>query len=254
MESLEFKIWFFTINIFDLVDILIVSVIFYGIYLRIKDTRAMQLIIGLIVLAVASFIASWVNLRALATLFNFFKSAWLIGIVIIFAPELRRLLIQIGSWHSPGIFSRQAEQHTLDEIVTAARVLSEKKFGALIVLTRNTQLGVIVDSGTPVNAAVSYQLLVTIFTPESPLHDLAVVIRSDRVVAANCLLPLSDSRRIDRALGSRHRAALGISEETDAISVIVSEETRAITLAVDGKLIRNLSPSELRTNLISLMT
>ena len=250
MESLEFKIWFFTVNIFDLVDILIVSVIFYGIYLRIKDTRAMQLIIGLIVLAVASFIASWINLRALATLFNFFKSAWLIGIVIIFAPELRRLLIQIGSWHSPGIFSRQAEQHTLDEIVTAARVLSEKKFGALIVLTRNTQLGVIVDSGTPVNAAVSYQLLVTIFTPESPLHDLAVVIRSDRVVAANCL---SDSRRIDRALGSRHRAALGISEETDAITVIVSEETRAISLAVDGKLIRNLSPSELRTNLISLM-
>ncbi len=254
MEYLEFKIWFFTISIFDLVDILIVSVIFYGIYLRIKDTRAMQLIIGLVVLAAASLIAGWVNLRALETLFNFFKSAWLIGIVIIFAPELRRLLIQIGSWRSIGVFSRKEEQQSIDEIITAARVLSEKKYGALIVLTRNTQLGVIVDSGTPVNAEVSYQLLVTIFTPGSPLHDLAVVIRGDRIAAANCLLPLSDSRRIDRALGSRHRAALGITEETDAITVVVSEENSSISLAVDGKLIRNLSPAELRTNLISLMT
>ena len=124
----------------------------------------------------------------------------------------------------------------------------------MIVFTRDTQLGIIVDSGTGVNAEVSYQLLVTIFTPGSPLHDLAVVIKGDRIAAANCLLPLSDSRKIDRMLGSRHRAALGISEETDAISIVVSEETRAITLAVDGKLMRNLSPAELRTNLISLMS
>ena len=254
MESLKLNIWFFPISVIDLVDILIVAVIFYGIYLRIKDTRAMQLIIGLMILATASLVAGWVNLRALATLINFFKSVWLIAIVIIFAPELRRLLIQIGSWRSIGILTRQTEQRSIDEIVTAIRVLSEKNYGAIIVMTRETQLGVIVDSGTSVNATVSYQLLVTIFTPGSPLHDLAVVIRGDRIAAANCLLPLSDSRRIDRALGSRHRAALGISEETDAISVVVSEETRAISLAVDGKLIRNLSPAELRTNLISLMS
>ena len=214
----------------------------------------MQLIIGLLVLVVASLVASWANLQALAAFINFFKSIWLIGIVVIFAPELRRLLIQIGTWRSFGLISRETGQHSIDEVVTSARVLSEKSYGALIVLTRETQLGVIVDSGTAINAEVSYQLLLTIFTPGSPLHDLAVVIRGDRIVAANCLLPLSESRKIDRNLSSRHRAALGISEETDAIAVIISEETRAISLAVDGKLIQNLSPAELRTNLISLMS
>lgn len=251
---MEIKIGFFPINIIDIIDILIVSILFYGIYLRIKDTRAMQLIIGLLVLVVASLVASWANFQALAAFINFFKSIWLIGIVVIFAPELRRLLIQIGTWRSFGLISRETGQHSIDEVVTSARVLSEKSYGALIVLTRETQLGVVVDSGTAINAEVSYQLLLTIFTPGSPLHDLAVVIRGDRIVAANCLLPLSESRNIDRNLSSRHRAALGISEETDAIAVIISEETRAISLAVDGNLIQNLSPAELRTNLISLIS
>ena len=251
---MEITIGFFPINIKDIIDIVFVSIIFYGIYLRIKDTRAMQLIIGLMVLVIAALVAGWLNLRALATFINFFKSIWLISIVVIFAPELRRLLIQIGTWRSIGLFFRETEKHSIDEVVTAARVLSEKNYGALIVLTRETQLGVVVDSGTPVNSEVSYQLLVTIFTPNSPLHDLAVVIRGDRISAANCLLPLSESRDIDRSLGSRHRAALGISEETDAIAVVVSEETRAISLAVEGKLIQNLSPAELRTNLISFMS
>jgi diadenylate cyclase len=251
---MELKFGFFPISIIDIFDILIVSVIFYGIYLRIKDTRAMQLIIGLIVLVGASLIAAWANLQALAALIQFFKSVWLISIVVIFAPELRRLLIQIGTWRSFSLLARQTEQNSIDEVVTAARVLSEKKIGALIVITRETQLGVVVDSGTSINSEVSYQLLLTIFTPNSPLHDLAVVIRGDRIVAANCLLPLSESRKIDRNLSSRHRAALGITEETDAISVIVSEETSAISLAVEGKLIQNLSPAELRTNLISLIS
>jgi len=251
---MEIKIGFFPISIIDIIDIIIISIIFYGIYLRIKDTRAMQLIIGLLVLVVASLVASWANLKALAAFINFFKSIWLIGIVVIFAPELRRLLIQIGTWRSFGLISRETGQHSIDEVVTSARVLSEKNYGAIIVLTRETQLGVIVDSGTAINAEVSYQLLLTIFTPGSPLHDLAVVIRGDRIVAANCLLPLSESRKIDRNLSSRHRAALGISEETDAIAVIISEETRAISLAVDGNLIQNLSPAELRINLISIMS
>lgn len=251
---MEITIGFFPINIKDIIDIIFVSIIFYGIYLRIKDTRAMQLIIGLMVLLISALVAGWLNLRALATFINFFKSVWLIGIVVIFAPELRRLLIQIGTWRSIGFLTRQNEQHSIDEVVTASRILSEKNNGALIVMTRETQLGIVVDSGTPLNAKVSYQLLVTIFTPNSPLHDLAVVIRGDLIAAANCLLPLSQSRDFDRSIGSRHRAALGISEETDAIVVVVSEETRAISLAVDGKLIRNLSPAELRTNLISFMS
>jgi len=248
-----FKIGFIPVNLLDIIDIAIVALIVYMVYQRIKDTRAMQLITGLLILIVASFVAGWANLNALNTLIHFFGSVWLISIVVIFAPELRRLLIQIGRWRVIGVFYSHHEQKSIEEVVTAARRLSDKKFGALIVLTRNTQLGTVVDTGTEINAVVSHQLLVSIFTPGTPLHDLAVVIRGDRITAANCLLPLSESAEIDRSLGSRHRAALGITEETDAVVVVVSEETRAISIAVDGKLIRNLSPAELRTNLITLL-
>ena len=248
-----FKIGFIPVDLLDIIDITIVSLIFYMVYQRIRDTRAMQLISGLFMLLAASFIAGWVQLKALNTLITFFGSVWLIGIVVIFAPELRRLLIQIGRWRLAGVFYHHPEQQSIDEVVTAARRLSEKNYGALIVLIRNTQLGTIVDTGTELNSTVSHQLLVSIFTPGTPLHDLAVIIQGDRIIAANCLLPLSESTDIDRSLGSRHRAALGISEETDAVVVVVSEETRAITIAVDGRFIRNLSPAELRSNLISLM-
>ncbi|MFC1692988.1 diadenylate cyclase CdaA [Candidatus Latescibacterota bacterium] len=249
-----FKIVFLPVDLLDIVDIAIVALIFYVVYLRIKDTRAMQLITGLLIILVVSLVAGWARLKALNALFLFFSSVWLIGIVVIFAPEFRRLLIHMRPWSGMGLFQRQQEKKSIEEVVTAARRLSENQYGALIVMTRNTQLGVVVDTGTQLNSEVSHQLLVTIFTPGTPLHDLAVVIRSDRIAAANCLLPLSETRDIDRALGSRHRAALGITEETDAIVVVVSEETRAISLAVDGKLIRNLSPAELRNNLIPLLS
>ena len=248
------KIGFFPIKLIDILDVVLVSIIFYSVFLRIKDTRAMQLIFGLMILLVASFLSDWAQLKTLNALLKFFGSVWLIGIVVIFAPELRRLLIQIGQWRAVSIFYRPTGQKVIDEVVTAARLLAEKNFGALIVLTRDTQLGVVVDTGKMLNAEVSYQLLVTIFTPGSPLHDLAVVIRGERIAAANCLLPVSETRMIDRALGSRHRAALGVTEETDAVVVVVSEESRQISIALDGKLIRNLSPADLRSNLISLMS
>jgi len=249
-----FKIGFLPIKFVDILDVAIVSFIFYTLYLRIRDTRAIQLIFGLMVLLAAMIISHWTQLNALNALLNFFGSVWLIAIVVIFAPELRHILSKIGQLHSLNIFYRPAGHNVLDEVVTAARLLSEKDFGAIMVMTRDTQLGMVVDTGTLLNSMVTYQLLVTIFTPGSPLHDLAVVIRGENLVAANCLLPLSDSQDLDRALGSRHRAAVGITEETDAVVVVVSEETREISIAVDGKLIRNLSPAELRNNLISLMS
>jgi diadenylate cyclase len=248
-----FKIGFFPIRLLDILDVTVVSIFFYIVYQRIKDTRAKQLIIGLLILIGASFLASLAHLKALNALISFFSGAWLIGIVVIFAPELRHFLIHIGQWKGMGLFERPKEQKAVEEIVTAARMLSEKQFGALIVIARDNQLGSVTETGTPLNSQVSYQLLTTIFTPNTPLHDLAVVIRGDRLAAANCLLPLSDSQTIDRALGSRHRAALGVTEETDAIVVVVSEETRQISLAIDGRLIRNLSPAELRNNLLSLL-
>lgn len=249
-----FKIGFLPIKFVDILDVAIVSFIFYALYLRIRDTRAMQLIFGLMVLLAAKFISDWTQLNALNALLNFFGSVWLVAIVVIFAPELRHILSKIGQLHSLNVFYRPAGNNVLDEVVTAARLLSEKNFGALMVMTRDTQFGMVVDTGTMLNSTVTYQLLVTIFTPGSPLHDLAVVISGENIIAANCLLPLSDSQDLDRSLGSRHRAAVGITEETDAVVVVVSEETREISIAVDGKLIRNLSPAELRNNLISLMS
>ncbi len=248
-----FNIGFLPIALLDIFDIAIVALIFYMVYNRIKDTRAMQLISGLLFVLALSIVAGWLHLEALSTLLEYFGSVWLIALVVIFAPELRRLLIQIGRIRGMSFFNHQAEQRSIDEVVTAARRLSEKQFGAIIVISRNTQLGVVVDTGATIDAEVSYQLLLAIFNPGNPLHDLAVVIRGNRITAANCLLPLTESTEIDRALGSRHRAAVGITEETDAVTVVVSEETRAISLAVDGRLLRNLSPSELRTNLISLL-
>ncbi len=248
-----FQIGFLPVKLLDLIDITIVAFIFYNVYTRIKDTRAMQLMFGLLFLLILSLIAGWLNLKALRLLLSFFGSVWLIALVVLFAPELRRLLIQVGRFRSL-LFYQHSEQRFIDEVVTAARRLSEKRIGAIIVLTRNTQLGVVVDTGTKLDAEVSYQLLLAIFNPGNPLHDLAVVIRADRIAAANCLLPLSESREIDRSLGSRHRAALGIVEETDAVAVVVSEETREISLAVDSRLNRNLSPAELRTYLISLLS
>ncbi len=248
-----FKIGFLPIRLIDIFDVVIVATIFYLGYLRIKETRAMQLIFGLMGLLVAAIIADWLKLNALNAVINFFSSVWLVAIVVIFAPELRRLLIFIGEWRTMSLFYRPVEHQPIEEIVTAVRILSEKQHGAIIVITRDAQLGTVVDTGTILNAEVTYQLLSTIFIPGTPLHDLAVVIRGNKIAAANCLLPLSESRTIDRSLGSRHRAALGISEESDAVVVVVSEETRQISLAIDGKLIRNLSPAELRNNLYSML-
>ncbi|MFA6471850.1 MAG: diadenylate cyclase CdaA [Candidatus Latescibacterota bacterium] len=248
-----FKIDFFPIRLLDILDVAIVSIVFYILFQRIKDTRAKQLIIGLLILIGASYIAAWAHLKALNTLISFFSGAWLVGIVVIFAPELRHFLMHLGQWRGLGLFDRPVEQQSVEEVVTAAKMLSEKQFGALMVIARENQLGSVIDTGTLINARVSYQLLATIFTPNSPLHDLSVVIRGNQLAAANCLLPLSDSRTLDRALGSRHRAAVGITEETDAIVVVISEETRQISIAIDGRLMANLSPSELRNNLYSLL-
>ncbi len=213
----------------------------------------MQIITGLLVLLIASLVAEWAHLNALKRLINFFGSVWLVGLVIIFAPEFRRFLVHIGQWRILNLFSERPENKSIDEIVTSARILSEKGYGALMVITRGVQLAPIVSSGTQIDSHVSHQLLLTIFTPGTPLHDLAVVIRGDRVAAANCLLPLSESSDIDDSLGSRHRAALGITEESDAIVVVVSEETGGISIAMDGKLFRNLTPVDLKNRLVSMM-
>ncbi|QGU00880.1 hypothetical protein SYNTR_2286 [Candidatus Syntrophocurvum alkaliphilum] len=233
-----------------LIDISIVSYVLYRILLLIKGTRAEQLLKGLIILLVFSVVASFLNLDMV----NWFvEKLWIvfaITIPIVFQPELRRILEQIGRGK---FFSTQSKfiqiegyQKIVNEITDAVTVLSRNRVGALIVITREAELDEYLDSGFDIDATVSAGLLVNIFVPNTPLHDGAAVINKGRLEKAACFLPLSDNPYLDKELGTRHRAGLGISEVSDAISIIVSEETGAISLAKDGQLNRYLDKQSLK--------
>jgi len=242
----------FHINlIIDTVDILIVSFLFYRLLLLVKGTRAAQMIMGLILLVFMSFIAQWANLHALNWILSSLKTVWVIAFVILFQPELRKGLTLLGQNRFLGYFLKVEESGTVGEIVKACSQLVEKGLGAIIVIERDVGLKNFIETGTTIDARVTAELIVTIFTPPSPLHDGAVIIEKNRVVAAGCILPLSQNPRIQKSLGTRHRAGLGLSEETDAIVIIVSEETRSISVAVDGKLKRKLDINALRNELVS---
>jgi diadenylate cyclase len=238
----------------DALDILIVAVAIYQVVLALRGTRAFQMLLGLGLL----YLASWGSLHLGLITVNWALSnvlaVWLLAIIILFQPELRRALASMGQRGSLlRAFSRYQEAHMIDEVVRAVNVLASKKIGAIIVLERDSRLSDIVDSGTPVDAVVSRRLLESIFYPYSPLHDGAVIISSDRVVAAACFLPLSIAADLPRDLGTRHRAAVGVTEESDAIAIVVSEETGAVSLVVAGELARGLDTNTLRQRLSGLL-
>lgn len=252
--------WIFTrLNPRALIDIFAVSLIFFWLLWFAQRTRAAQLIRGLIILIVGVLAASNIfNLTALNALIS---SAWpvlIVAIPIIFQPELRRALEQLGhtgSWLRPP-FSIHAEtdmDRTIDELSRAASHLSRIGHGALIVVERETGLQEYVERGVQLDAAVSRQLLISIFYPNSPLHDGAVILRNDRILAAACVLPLSERELPGGRTGTRHQAAIGITEESDAIAVVVSEETNRISVAHNGRLTENLDPERLRRALRSLL-
>jgi diadenylate cyclase len=252
--------WIFTrLNARALIDIFAVSLIFFWLLWFAQRTRAAQLIRGLIILIVGVLAASNIfNLTALNWLIS---SAWpvlIVAIPIIFQPELRRALEQLGhtgSWLRPP-FTTHAEtdlERTIDEISRAASHLSRIGHGALIVVERETGLQEYVERGVQLDATVSRQLLISIFYPNSPLHDGAVILRSDRVLAAACVLPLSERELPGGRTGTRHQAAIGITEESDAIAIVVSEETNRISVAHNGRLTENLDPERLRRALRSLL-
>lgn len=237
----------------DILDIIIVAFLFYRIYLLIKGTRALQMFIGLFLLIIVSFIAQWLNFNALNWILSSLKTVWVIAFVILFQPELRKALTQLGQNRIIGMFLKVEGSSTVSEIVKACLQLSQQGLGALIVIERDVGLRNYIETGTPLDARVTAELLVTIFTPPGPLHDGAVIVEKNRVVAAGCILPLSQNPRLTRSLGTRHRAGLGLSEETDAIVIIVSEETKMISLAIGGKLKRKLDINTLRNDLVSLI-
>lgn len=238
----------------DIIDIAVLSGLFYWLFRFIRGTRAAQMFVGLVIILLLSLAASALQLNGLNWLISSLKTVWVLAFLILFQPELRKMLTSLGGGRLFRSFTRTQESSVLGELVRSAESLAEKSLGALIVIERNVGLKNIVETGTPLDARVSAELLVTIFTPPSPLHDGAVVVSGSQVVAAGCILPLSQNPRLAYALGTRHRAALGITEESDCIVIVVSEESSAISIAEGGRLIRNLDPGELRSTLATVFT
>jgi diadenylate cyclase len=234
----------------DILDIIIVAFLFYRLFLLIRGTRASQMFIGLFLLIVLSIVSQWLNLNAVNWILSSLKTVWVIAFVILFQPELRKALSLLGQNKILGVFLKVEQSGTVSEIVKACQQLSLKNIGAIIVIEQDVGLRNYIETGTPLDARVTSDLLVTIFTPPGPLHDGAVIVDKNRILAAGCILPLSQNPRLGTSLGTRHRAGLGLSEETDAITIIVSEETGMISLAMGGKLKRKLDLNTLRNDLI----
>jgi len=231
----------------DVVDIFIVSYIIYRFILMIRGTRAVQMLAGIVVLLVVYFGARELEFMTLYWLLGIFLSSIFLVIIIVFQRDIRRALTQMGQTPFAKTHTEAAE--TLDEISKAVQHLSHKKIGSLIVMERETGLRDYIDSSHPIDAKLSYELLVSLFHTSSPLHDGGVVVGGDRILSARCVLPLTKNPYISKSLGTRHRAAIGISEETDAVIIVVSEETRAISLVQHGAIVSGLDIKELRSRL-----
>jgi diadenylate cyclase len=236
--------------ILDALDVLIVTFLLYKLFTLMKGTRAVSMFFGLIMLFILSVMAQWLNLMALNWIISSLKTVWVVAFVIIFQPELRRALASLGQRGFLRRFFTVEETGLIPEIIKSTTRMAEKGIGAIIVLEKDMGLKNYIETGTKLDARVTAELLETIFTPPSPLHDGAVIIQNDRVAAAGCILPLTQDQRLTAALGTRHRAAIGLSEETDAMVIVVSEESRAISYAQGGKLKRKIDTNTLRTDLL----
>ena len=248
------------LRISDLIDILIVSVIVYYLINLIRETRAMQLVKGIIFLFIAFFLSQWLKLNALNYILGGAMQIGAFAVIVIFQPELRNLLERMGRFKVGRIIDFASDtteddlHRVIDSIAQAAANMSATKTGALIVMERATRLGEYISTGTMLDANVSSGLLENIFVPNTPLHDGAVIIRNNKIVTAGCLLQLTANNNLSRDLGTRHRAAIGLSEVTDAVIIVVSEETGKISIALNGSLTRNLSRESLAKALKKIMS
>jgi len=244
-------------SLLALLDIALVAVAIYYVLMLLRGTRAVQLIRGLLILGALIAFTGLLNLSTLNWVLTRTLLPGVIAVIILFQPELRMALEQIGRGQIFGVGLRSLRQEQItrlvEELVYSARQFSHDHTGALMVIEREVGLNDVIQTGRRLDAAASADLLRTIFYPGTPLHDLAAVIRGDRLVAAGCLLPLTERREVRGLLGTRHRAALGLSETTDAVIVVVSEETGAVSLAVDGKLYSNLTPDILKQRLLGIL-
>ena len=238
----------------DVIDIAVVSFLLYELLLLIRGTRAVQMALSAGSILLLFVISRWLGLETVNWIIRNLATYVVVVIVVLFQSEIRRALVLFG--RAP--FFRYIERaesaaETIEELVVAASTLAARKIGAIVVIERQTGLRNYIEGGIPLDATITYDLLASVFQPGSPLHDGAVIIQGDRVAAAACFLPLSVNPRVSRDLGTRHRAALGLTEENDAVAIVVSEQTGSISLALNGDLERGLSADGLRTRLRTLL-
>ncbi|MFH1612635.1 MAG: diadenylate cyclase CdaA [bacterium] len=242
----------FRIN--EIIDILIIAFIFYQFFILIKGTKAVQMFIGILLLLLTSFITKKFHFHTVNWLLSNLWSMWVLVIIIIFQSELREVLVHMGQRQKLfDLWNTKEKIEYLNEIIKAVENFSYNKSGALITIEREIGLKNYIEAGTKINAEVSVELLTTLFYPGTSLHDGSIIIKNGKIVSAGCFFPLTQNPKINKNLGSRHRAALGITEETDAISIIVSEETGEISIATKGKLTKSLNKETLEKILLKLL-
>lgn len=244
-----FRIGFLPLGIIDILDILLVSYIIYKLYFIVHKTRAVQMFIGLILIFIVSFLAQAFQMQEMTWIFGKLSTVWLVAFVILFQPELRRVLTLMGQSRLIRYFTKEQTSVVMEEIVNGAIDLSRRGYGGLMVLVRDTGVKSVIETGVPVQSMVTSSLLVSIFNPRSPLHDGAVIIQNDVLQAARCILPLNRNPIFEHRWGTRHRAAIGMSEESDALIIVVSEETGAISIAENGEMTTGIPFGELQTTL-----
>lgn len=241
----------------DIIDVGIVSYIIYKMILLVRGTRAVQLLKGIFVLVATWAVSTWLNLYTLKWLMNQMFTFGIVTVLIIFQPELRRVLEQLGRGN---LFSRSStlERHALSEqidgVIKAVQYMAKRKIGALIVFERQTGVNELIESGIQMESRITSELLINIFTPNTPLHDGAVIIRGNQIMAAGCYLPLSENPFISKELGTRHRAAIGVSEVSDAMSIVVSEETGQVSLSINGMIVRDINEESLISKMFEELT
>ena len=240
----------------DILDIFIVAYLFYKVSALVIETRAGTLIKGIIFILISTWASNILRLNTLNFILRNLMQIGIMAILIIFQPELRRTLEKVGRTNFSSLFSSDdaAELKTASEVAAAAAAMSSRRIGALIVLERNTKIGDIVRTGAEIDSTVSSELLINIFTPNTPLHDGAVIIRENRVLAARCILPLTHNETLSREFGTRHRAALGLSESSDAAVVVVSEETGKISFTLNGNMSRNYTEETLKKVILKFLS
>lgn len=250
-----FNIGFLKVTVIDIIDILIITFIFYKLYKLMRGTIAFQIFIALLLIIGFSLLAQVLNLQAVGWLLSRITEIWVIAFIILFQPELRRLLSIIGTTKIARMFLKIDINENVTEVTDACIEIQKNGWGSLIVITRNAGLSNIIENGELLRSNINKELLISIFNPKSPLHDGAVVINNNKIEAARCTLPLSETKIFDgKKLGTRHRAGIGITEESDAVSVIVSEESQEISIVEEGKLYKCLNQEDLVNKLKEAMS